>query len=137
MRLLTTGRTCDGAADDAHPNAAVATATGIAPAKGWPPCCGSETVLCGSMSETLSWARGDAQLPGPGAPASKADGSSAAGKQTTAATPAAVHPAGTPPEAATSEACSLPPCLDGHLHAACRRQLTKDRTVTICWRCPQ
>jgi hypothetical protein len=137
MRLLTAGCTCDGGADDPLLNIAEATATGQAAANGWPPCCGSDTILCGSMSETLSAAR-YAQLPGRDAPASKTNGSSAADSTKTAAMTAAAHAVEMQPaEATMNEACSLPPCSNGHLQAAYRKQLTKDRTVTIRWRCPQ
>jgi hypothetical protein len=138
MRLLTAGCTCDAAADDPHPNIAEATATGQDAANGWPPCCGSETILCGSMSETVSPARNYAQVPGPDPPASRTGSSSAADRETTAAVTAAPRAVGLPPaEAVLNEACSLPPCPDGHQQAACRKQLTKGRTVTICWRRPQ
>lgn len=137
MRLLTAGCTCDGGAGDPLLNIAEATETGQAAANGWPPCCGSDTILCGSMSETLSAAR-YAQLPGCDAPASKTNGSNAADSTKTAAMTAAAHAVEErPAEAIMNEACSLPPCSDGHLQAAYRKQLTKDRTVTIRWRCPQ
>jgi hypothetical protein len=138
MRLLTAGCMCSDAAAGLQPHDSGAVAAGRAPASGWPPCCGSETILSGSISETLSPPCSQARLKAADAvtPTIPSGSSNAASKQLSApesmaAQPPKVLQAG----AETDGLCRSASGSGGDLQAACRRRLTADSMVTICWRC--
>lgn len=94
-----------------------ATAAGCAPAVSLLPCCGSETVMSGSMSETLA-----------SASAAASSARNAAVSWPAEADESAVQS----PEALPSSTDS-----DGCVQEVQCNQLLRGRKVKLCWRCPE